>query len=205
MTPLPTSANGGPLAAAAVVEDHEGRRVFGTRGHAEQAAEPLLADPGLVPDLDGDPRVRGHGPDLLGQPAGHFSDGGVLARSRARLIACPTISPRRTCSSIGCAGSSVAPGPTRMFRVPNGCRLALGLAQTRSAGAGDDALDQGRDPTGDGAIDGIGKSQRDALARLARKPLGQRESGGERRARIELLVGPRPTISTEPAANPAGP
>ena len=57
----------GRIAAAAIVEDDESRRLVRAGGHAEQPAEPLLADPGLVPDLDREPGVVGDQSDPFGQ------------------------------------------------------------------------------------------------------------------------------------------
>jgi hypothetical protein len=74
---------------------------------------------------------------------GAFSEGGVLTRSRARLIASPTISgPGDRLGDRPAAGRAGGAGDhdQRAERVP----IGLGLAQAGAAGADDDPLGQGR-------------------------------------------------------------
>ena len=124
--------------------------------------------------------------------AGVFSDGGVLARSRARLIAWPMISPRRTCLFNllgGFFGRTRTDDHIQCFkRVPVG----FGLPQARSPGPGDNPGNERRDPTAGRARDGLGNRQRHAPARLRRQPLGECKARRVRRTGIELTAGTEP-------------
>ena len=61
------------MASAPVFENDESRWLVGARGHSNQAAESLVTDPRLVPDVDVEPGVAGDNTDpireLLGEPA----------------------------------------------------------------------------------------------------------------------------------------
>ena len=57
----------GASTAVPVIENDESRRLVRSRRHAEQAAESLLADPGIAPDVDGDSNIRGNQADAIGE------------------------------------------------------------------------------------------------------------------------------------------
>src|SRR5258708_14314173 len=53
------------MASALVFEDDESRWLVGARGHPNQAAESLVTDPRLVPDVDVEPGVAGDNTDPI--------------------------------------------------------------------------------------------------------------------------------------------
>ena len=132
--------------------------------------------------------------------AGDFSAGGVLARSRARLTAWPTISPRRRLASSDAVVGSWSGGNDQGERGER-VTIGLGLAETRAAGADHGPLDDRR---GDGGrVLGWRQHDGDPLAGLAGQPLGRGDPGGEGRPGIE--AGPRPEPHEEQPRRPRCP
>ena len=124
VTPLPTRASVGRIAAAAVVEHDEPRGLVRAGGDAQQAAEPLALDALGVPDVDRESGILGDQSDAVGQLGRR-----LLGRRRVGQVAgqvdrlADDLAPPQARLERSRVASAPAPGATTRDSEPNGWRF----------------------------------------------------------------------------------
>ncbi len=183
VTPLPTKAEPGRVTPPAIIENDEPRGLIRARGDAQQPAESLVADPRLVPDVDGKPGVGSDQGDSLGKMPRRLFRGW-----RVHKIACQIHGMADNLAATKALlefevlflGLVDADDQAQSFEcMPN----RFGLPHSRPARTGDGPLDQGRGKHR--RIIGGWQNNRHAVTTLAGQPLGQGKTRRKRRARLE--------------------
>ncbi len=142
--PLADQGKRGCVAPVPVIEDDETRRLVRARGHAEQAAESLVADPRLVPDLDGEPGVAGDHADAICELSRRLFRGRSVDQVTSQVDGmADDLAATQALLELDDRFLGLVVATTRLS-VFKGMSTSFALPHSGPAGAGDGPLDQRR-------------------------------------------------------------
>ena len=173
--PLPDEGDGRSLVGPSVLQNHERRGILGPGRHAQEAAEPCLANPGLIPDLNVDAGLDGDASNSFGQLSGSFVRGRrvhQVAREIDRLA--HDLSPSHLLLDLSQAILRLV-GSHDKAQNAELVPAWLRLAQARATRSRNDSLNQRAEPFRRVGINALGNQHGHVISSLAGKTFGQGE------------------------------